>query len=80
MPKHNFTHSKDGVWKSRKPESGIGTGIGKGIGSGTGIGTVMGRGTYIKTGTTFILIYANLDLILIQVYTKIRQKKKQEPE
>ena len=35
-----------GVWKSGKPESGI----------GTGIGTGMGRKTYIKTGTTFTLI------------------------
>ena len=33
-----------GVWKSGKPESGI------------GIGTGMGRKTYIKTGTTFTLI------------------------
>ena len=41
-----------GVWKSRKPESGIGAGIGTGTGNGTGIGTVMGRETYIKTGTT----------------------------
>ena len=41
-----------GVWKSRKPESGKGTGTGR----GTGIGTVMERGTYIKTETTFILI------------------------
>ena len=41
-----------GVWKSRKPESGKGTGTG----SGTSIGTVMERGTYIKRGTTFILI------------------------
>ena len=41
-----------GVWKSGKPESGIGTGIGTGTGSGTG----MGRETYIKTGTTFTLI------------------------
>ena len=41
-----------GVWKSRKPESGIGTGIGTGTGSGTGIGTGMGRETYIKAGTT----------------------------
>ena len=39
----NFT----GVWKSGKPESGIGTGIGTGTGSGTGMGTVMGRETYI---------------------------------
>ena len=60
-----------GVWKSRKPESGKGTGTG----SGTGIGTVMERGTYIKTGTTFILIKVNLDLILIQIYTKNKGKK-----
>ena len=45
-----------GVWKSGKPESGIGTGIGTGTGTGTGIGTGMGRKTYIKTGTTFTLI------------------------
>ena len=32
-----------GIWKSRKPESGIGTETG----SGTGIGTGMGRETYI---------------------------------
>ena len=43
-----------GVWKSGKPESGIGTGIG--TGTGTGIGTGMGRETYIKAGTTFTLI------------------------
>ena len=36
-----------GVWKSGKPESGIGTGIGTGAGSRTGIGTGMGRETYI---------------------------------
>ena len=42
------------VWKSGKPESRIGTGIGTGTGTGTGTG--MGRKTYIKTGTTFILI------------------------
>ena len=45
-----------GVWKSGKPESGIGTGIGTGTGTGTGIGTGMGRETYIKVGTTFTLI------------------------
>ena len=45
-----------GVWKSGKPESGIGTGIGTGTGSRTGIGTGMGRETYIKTSTTFTLI------------------------
>ena len=45
-----------GVWKSRNPESGIGTGIGTGTGSGTGIGNGMGRETYTKVGTTFTLI------------------------
>ena len=45
-----------GVWKSGKPESGIGKGIGTGTGTGTGIGTRMGRETYIKAGTTFTLI------------------------
>ena len=45
-----------GVWKSGKPESGIGKGIGTGTGTGTGIGTGMGRETYIKAGTTFTLI------------------------
>ena len=45
-----------GVWKSGKPESGIGKGIGTGTGTGTGIGTGMGRKTYIKAGTTFTLI------------------------
>ena len=45
-----------GVWKSGKPESGIGKGIGTGTGTGTGIGTGMGRKTYIKIGTTFTLI------------------------
>ena len=45
-----------GVWKSGKPESGIGTGIGTGTGTGTGIGTGMERKTYIKIGTTFTLI------------------------
>ena len=44
------------VWKSGNPESGIGTGIGTGTGTGTGIGSGMGRETYIKAGTTFILI------------------------
>ena len=42
------------VWKTRKLESGIGRRIG--TGTGTGRGTVMERGTYIKTGTTFILL------------------------
>ena len=51
----------------RNPESGIGTGIGTGTGTGTGIGTGMGRETYIKAGTTFTLIYANLDLIPVQI-------------
>jgi len=45
-----------GVWKSGKPESGMGTGIGTGTGTGTGIGTGMGRETYIKAETTFTLI------------------------
>ena len=40
-----------------------------------GIGTVIKRGTYIKTGTTFIIIYVNLDLILIHIYTKNKGKK-----
>ena len=65
--------SNMGVWKSRKPESGKGTGIE--TGTGTGIGTVIKRGTYIKTGTTSIIIYVNLDLILIQIYTKNKGKK-----
>ena len=38
------------------PESGKGTGIETGTESGTGIGTGMGRETYIKTGTTLVLI------------------------
>ena len=49
-------HSKMGVWKSRKPESGVGMGIGTGTGTGNGIGTRMARETYIKSGTTFTLI------------------------
>ena len=32
-------------------------------------------GTYIKTGTTFIVIEVNLDLILIQIYRKNKGKK-----
>ena len=44
-----------GVWKSPTLESGI----------GTGNQTVIGRGTYIKTETRFILINFNLDLVLI---------------
>ena len=40
----------------RNPESGKGTGIETGTESGTGIGTGMGRETYIKTGTTLVLI------------------------
>ena len=54
------TNSATGVWKGRKPESGIGSGMLRGIetgtGSGTGIGTGMGRETYIKAGTIFTLI------------------------
>ena len=34
-----------GVWKSRKPESGIGTEMGTGSGTGTGTGTGNGNGT-----------------------------------
>ena len=57
QPKHTCYPTADwGVWKSGKPESGIGTGIGTGTGAGTGIGTGMGRETYIKAGTTFTLI------------------------
>ena len=37
-----------GVWKSRKPESGIGAGTGIGTGSETGIGIGTGTETYIK--------------------------------
>ena len=54
-----------GVWKSRKPESGIGMGIGTetgtetGNGNGNGTGTVMWAGTDKKTGTSFTLIYFN---------------------
>ena len=62
-----------GVWKSRKPESRKGTGTE--TGTGTGIGTVIKRGTYIRTGTTSIIIYVSLDLILIQIYTKNKGKK-----
>ena len=36
----------------------------------------MERGTYIKTGTTIILTYFNLDLILIEYIRKIREKKR----
>ena len=43
----HLSDPKMGVWKSGKPESGIGTGIGTGTGSGTGMGTGMGRETYI---------------------------------
>ena len=35
----NFSFYKMGVWKSRKPESGIGTGMGTGTGTGTRNGT-----------------------------------------
>ena len=59
-----------GVWKRRKPESGIGTGMGTGTGTGTGTGngtgTVMGRGTDTRTGTSFTLNYFNSN----SVYTK----------
>ena len=55
QPEHTCSPTADwGVWKSGKPESGIGTGIG--TGTGTGIGTGMGRETYIKAETTFTLI------------------------
>ena len=64
MQTHNSCVPK-GVWKSGKPECGIGTGIGTGSGSGTGRGARMGRETYIKAGTTFTLIQVNLDLIPI---------------
>ena len=65
-----------GIWKSGKPESGIGTGIGTGTGTetgtetgtGTGEGTGMGRKTYIKTATTLTLIEVNLNLIPVQIY------------
>ena len=43
-----FWTTKDnemGVWKSRKPESGIGTGMGTGTGTGTGTGNSNGTGT-----------------------------------
>ena len=35
----------------------------------------MERGTYIKTGTTFIVIEVNLDLILIQIYGENKGNK-----
>ena len=42
---HLYTLPMKGVWKSRKPESGIGTGMGTGSGTrpgnGNGTGTVM---------------------------------------
>jgi len=50
-----------GVWKSRKPESGIGTGMG--TGTGTGTGTVMWRGTDTRKGTSFTLNYFNSNSI-----------------
>ena len=37
--------TQTGVWKSRKPESGIGTGMGTGSGTGTGNGNGNGTGT-----------------------------------
>ena len=62
--------ARTGVWKSRKPESGIGTGMGTGSGTGTGngngTGTVMCRATDTITGTSFTLYYFNSD----SIYTK----------
>ena len=59
-----------GVWKSRKPESGIGTGMGTGTGTGTGnsngTGTAMWRGTDTRTGISFTLNYFNSN----SIYTK----------
>ena len=59
-----------GVWKSRKPESGIGTGMGTGsgteTGNGNGTGTLMSRATDTRTGTSFTLYYFNSD----SIYTK----------
>ena len=40
-----------GVWKSRKPDSGIGTGMGTGTGTGTGTGNGNGTGTVMERGT-----------------------------
>ena len=68
-----------GVWKRRKPESGIGTGVGTGTGTGTGngngngngTGTVMWRGTNTRTGTSFTLNYFNS----YSIYTKNNKKK-----
>ena len=64
---HIFHTFFTGFWKSRKPESGIGTGMGKGSGTGTGngngTGTVMWRGTDTRTGTSFTLYYFNSDSI-----------------
>ena len=45
-PCHGFRRHSDtqaGVWKSRKPESGIG--MGTGTGTGTGTGNINGTGT-----------------------------------
>ena len=59
-----------GVWKSRKPESGIGTGIGTGSVTRTGnaneTGTVMWRRTDTRTETSFTLYYFNS----YSIYTK----------
>ena len=50
-----------GVWKSRKPESGVragmGTRTGTGKGDGTGTGTVMRMRTDSRKGTSLALIY-----------------------
>ena len=63
----NFSFYKMGVWKSRKPESGIGTGMGTGTETGTGTrngtGRVMWRGTDTRIGTSFTLNYFNSNLI-----------------
>ena len=59
-----------GVWKNRKPESGIGTGMGTGTGTGTGNSngteTAMWRGTDTRTGISFTLNYFNSN----SIYTK----------
>ena len=68
-----FCHVLRGIWKSRKPESGIGTGMGTGTGTGTGngngTGTVMWRGTDTRTGTSFTLNYFNSN----SIYTKTKK-------
>ena len=52
----------EGVWKSRKPESGIGTGIG--TRTGNEIGTGIGKGTHIN-GMENVLIRFNVNFIFI---------------